>query len=464
MPSLDFKSPRRPDEGQRTLLAGSRKWIILGGLMVLSGAYWLSSGAQDVSPPEVTFEVAAEMESDPVPAPLLPLPPTHETISGEIGRDEAFSEALKSAGIPHEEVFELVKALRKGIRRVDFNPNIVQRGDRFVATIDTSNAIQDFEYVKRGALDSRIVARREGPKLRAWKEDIPLDRRVVVVSEELKDSIWNALRATGKNPDVLSHRLSDIFEYEIDFMVDCRPGDRFSLAFEEFYKDDEFVRYGDILAAEYASGRDHFQAYLYEGENGDRSYHDAEGKSLRGIFLKSPLNYRRISSGFSNRRFHPVLKKYVKHHGIDYAANYGTAVWATAEGTVSFIGRKGALGNYIEIKHTNGYKTGYGHLSKFRKSLKKGSRVTQKQVIAYVGATGRATGPHLHYNFYTRNRGEYRLTNPSRVTNRPTGKPVPKDLIADFYAKRDALYALFDHQSGSIVTAYLEGPEYRNAE
>lgn len=446
------------------MFAGLRKWTILGVLLALSGVYWLSSGAQDVPLTEATAEPVTEVDTEHASAPLLPLPTAHETIAGKIGRGEAFSEALKSAGIPHEEAFELVRALRKGIRRPDFNPNIVQRGDRFTVTIDSANAIQEFEYIKRGALDSRIVVRREDGKLRAWKEDIPLDRRVVVVSEELHDSIWNALRATGKNPDVLSHRLSDIFEYEIDFMVDCRPGDRFSLAFEEFYKDDEFVRYGEILAAEYASGKDHFQAYLYERENGDRTYHDAEGKSLRGIFLKSPLNYRRISSGYSNRRFHPVLKKYVKHHGIDYAANYGTSVWATANGTVSFVGRKGPLGNYIEIKHTNGYKTGYGHLSKFRKGLKKGSRVTQKQVIGYVGATGRATGSHLHYNFYTHSKGDYMLTNPSRVINRPTGDAVPKHLIADFEAKRDTLYALFDHQSGSIVTAYLEGSESRNAE
>ena len=425
--------------------------------------YWLTLGVEDLPVADQTTELTVKIDK-PARAPLLTLPPTHETISGTISRGEVFSEALKKTGIPNEEVFKLVKALRKGIPRADFNPNIVQRGDRFSAKINSANVIQEFEYVKRGALDTRIIASHENAGLRAWKEDIPLDKRVVVVSEELNDSIWNALRATGKNPEVLSHKLSDIFEYEIDFMVDCRPGDRFSLAFVEFYKDEEFVRYGEILAAEYASGRKHFQAYLYERENGDRSYHDADGKSLRGIFLKSPLNYRRISSGYSNRRFHPVLKKYVKHHGIDYAANYGTAVWATAEGTVSFLGRKGPLGNYIEIKHTNGYKTGYGHLSKFRKGLEKGNRVTQKQIIGYVGATGRATGPHLHYNFYTRNKGKYKLTNPSRVINRPTGETVPKDLITDFYEKRDALYALFDHQSGSIVTAYLDDAESRNAE
>ena len=457
MPSLDFKNPRRPEKGPSTLLAGPGKFVVLIGLVAAASLFRTSDGTVDTDLVEnsATFPV----DDSPAFAPLLPPLPELETRTGEIGRGEAFSEALKSAGISHEEVYQLVKALRRDIHRADFNPNIVQRGDRFEARLDTFGVIQSFEYIKRGTLDSRILAKRGDGRLRAWKETVPLDRRVVVVSERLEDSIWSALRATGKNPDVLSNRLSDIFEYEIDFMVDCRPGDRFSIAFEEFYKDDKFVRYGDILAAEYVSRSERFQAFLYERENGDRGYHDEKGKSLRGIFLKSPLNYRRISSRYTNRRFHPVLKKYVKHHGIDYAANRGTPVWATAEGTIAFIGRKGPLGRYIEIKHKNGYKTGYGHLSRFSRGLKRGSYVSQKQVIGFVGATGRATGSHLHYNFYSRSKGEYRLTNPSRIVTRPTGKPVPEGLIAEFYAKRDALYALFDHESGSIVTAYLESPE-----
>lgn len=458
MPSLDFKNPRGSGDDARPFLSGPGKYLIGIGLLALISLPLFSSSSETLDDERVEPEPIVS-ETTHAPPPLLPALPEFRDINGQIGRGQVFSEALKAEGISHEAVFELVKALRKGVHRADFNPNIVQRGDRFSAEVDTSGVIQTFEFVKRGALDSRILAERRANGLEAWKENVPLERRVVVVSERLEDSIWNALRSTGKNPDVLSSRLSDIFEYEVDFMVDCRPGDRFSIAFEEFYKDGEFVRYGEILAAEYATARERHQAYLYESESGDRAYHDADGKSLRGIFLKSPLNYRRISSGYSNRRFHPVLKKYLKHHGIDYAASHGTPVWATAAGTVTFIGRKGALGQYIEVKHKNGYKTGYGHLSNFKRGLKKGSYVAQKQVIGYVGATGRATGPHLHYNFYTTARGEYRLTNPARVTNRPTGKPVPAAKMNDFLTKRDVLYALFEHESGSIVTAYLDGNE-----
>ncbi len=457
MPSLDFKNPRRQERGPGTLLAGPGKFIVLIGLIAAGALFIPSDGTVDTD--LVDEPIVSSPAELPISAPLLPLPPELRTLTGTIGRGEAFSEALKSAGISHEEVFQLVKTLRKGILRADFNPNIVQRGDRFQARLDTFGVIQSFEYIKRGTLDSRILAEREDGRFRAWKETLPLDRRVVVVSEKIKDSIWNALRATGKNPDVLSSRLIDIFEYEIDFMVDCRPGDRFSIAFEEFYKDDEFVRYGDILAAEYASRGKRVKAFLYEDIHGDRSHYDSDGKSLRGIFLKSPLKYRRISSGYTSRRYHPVLKRYLKHHGIDYAASHGTPIWATAEGTITFIGRQGALGKYIEIKHKNGYKTGYGHMSLFKRGLKKGTYVSQKQVIGFVGATGRATGPHVHYNFFTRSKGEYRLTNPSRIINRPIGKPIPKELIADFFTKRDDLYALFDLESGTTVTAYLDGAE-----
>ena len=248
-------------------------------------------------------------------------------------------------------------------------------------------------------------------------------------------------------------------------MVDCRPGDRFGLTVEKYFKDSEFVRYGDILAAEYRSARASHRAFLYEAENGDAGYFDTNGRSLRGLFLKSPLNYRRISSRFSQRRYHPVLKKYTPHHGIDYAAKYGTPVWATAEGIVTFIGRKGALGNYIEVRHKNGYKTGYGHLSRFRNGLRKGSRVKQKQTIGYVGATGRATGPHLHYNFYVLEGGRYRARNGARVVDKPTGEPVPMARMLHFFRHRDRLLAVLDRHTGSVVTAFLDAsPEVATTE
>ena len=456
MKPYTFARPR--PNGRPPLSRGPGLVILVLGLTALcasrvdlAGSEWHT--AVRTQPPDPTPVLEA-----PEPETVLTAPaePRINELTGIIGRGEVFSEALKRQGIEHEAVFELVSSLRKGIHRAEFNPNIVQRGDRFSLGVDTAGVIQSFEFVKRGALATRFVANRLEGRLEARKEEADLDRQVVVVSAGIEGTIWNAIRGAGENPDLLSSRLIEIFEYDIDFMVDCRPADAFSVAIEKFYKDGEFVRYGDVLAAEYRAARESYHAYLFETPAGDRGYHDAEGRSLRGFFLKSPLNYRRISSGYSNRRFHPVLKKYLAHHGIDYAADYGTPVWATADGVIVSSGRKGPLGLYVEVQHKNGYKTGYGHLSRISRTARKGVRVRQKQIVGYVGATGRATGPPLHYNFYSKVGGKYRLSNPSRVVNRPTGKTIPPALLDQFFAHRNHLDALLDQESGSIVTALLD--------
>ncbi len=354
--------------------------------------------------------------------------------------------------VARSQIYELLDAFKKGIPRAEFNPGIVQSGDRYELGIDSLGAIQSFKYIKRGAVETRFIVTRKYGGLTAHKEQMPLERRIAVVTGEIRNSLWNALFETGEDSRVLTGKMTEIFEYDIDFMVDCRVGDRFALALEKMYTDGRFLRYGNILSAEYQAARKNHQAFLFESADGHVGYYDSNGKSLRGLFLKSPLNYRRISSGFSNRRFHPILKKYIPHHGIDYTAGHGTPVWATAPGTVVFKGRKGALGNYIEIRHRNGYKTGYGHLSKFRRGLKKGTYVNQKQVIGSVGATGRATGPHLHYNFFVRNGKGYRLRNPASFANRSKSRPLSPDLLASFRQQRDRLLALFDDPKASVVT------------
>ncbi len=378
-------------------------------------------------------------------------------ISGQIESRQAFSDALLEKGVSHDQVFGLVSAVRAGVHRSGFNPNLVQRGDRYRLGIDSLGMIQTFEFVKNGDSEIRFVALRENGSLRAKKERTLLDREVIVVSGAIKDVLWNALAAAGEDPAVLSDKMVDIFEYYVDFMVDCRANDRFSLIVEKFSRDGRFLRYGDILAAEYATARSNYQAFRFEDPQIGSGYYDADGKSLQGLFLKSPLNYRRISSRYNPRRFHPILKKIIPHHGIDYAADYGSRVWVTADGTVTFIGRKGALGKYIEIRHKNGYKTGYGHLSRFRKGLKKGAYVRQKQTIGYVGATGRATGPHVHYNFLVRHKnGKYGSKDPGKVVAGLRPKSLPSARLPDFVQRRDHLLTLLDGAAGSVVTARLD--------
>lgn len=459
MPIYDYTSrPPKPESRK------PRHWIFFCMLLIVGALFSMTGGERIEEAAEPSLEVTAPADSVKIEL-ILPAPETSEPeresewteIEGRIQRGENFSEALIREGIARQQIFELVPALRKNISRSEFNPNLVQTGDQYAVTLDSLGLIHKFEYIKRGDLERRFLAERAGNKLKAWKEEIPLHREVVVISERITDSIWNALAKTDESP-LLIYKLDYIFEAYIDVDNDCYPADHFAFAIEKLYNETgDFVRYGEILAAQYTSAKNDttYQAFRYTSADEIEDYYDARGGSLQGLFLRKPLNATRISSGFNNRRFHPILKKYIPHHGIDYAAPKGTKVWAIADGTVSFVGPRGALGNYVEIKHKNGYKTGYGHLSKFPRGLRKGQKVKQKQTIGYVGATGRATGPHLHFNFYATVNNKYKLVKPSADNNRPTGKPLPKAHLEEFERKRDQLLSLLDRNSGTIVTALI---------
>jgi len=460
MPIYDYTSRPSPTEPRK-----QRHWVFLCLLLGVGALFGLNTGSDSEEAPDESMQAMAPSDSLeielilPAPPNVEPEPPSQWTeIEGRIQRGENFSEALIREGISRQQIFELVPALRKSIPRTEFNPNLVQSGDRYTITLDTLGAIHKFEYIKRGDLERRFLAERTANTLKAWKEEIPLHREVVVISERINDSIWNALVKTDESP-LLIYKLEYIFEAYIDVDNDCYPSDQFAFAIEKLYNETgNFVRYGEILAAQYTSAKNDttYQAFLYTPADDKEDYYDATGGSLQGLFLRKPLNFTRISSGYNKRRFHPILKKYIPHHGIDYAAPHGTMVWAIADGTVSFIGPKGALGNYVEIKHKNGYKTGYGHLSKFPRGLRQGQKVKQKQTIGYVGATGRATGPHLHFNFYATVNGKYTLVKPSSDNNRPTGKPLPQEYATDFKQTRDQLLSLLNRNSGTIVTALVQ--------
>lgn len=215
-------------------------------------------------------------------------------------------------------------------------------------------------------------------------------------------------------------------------------GDTFRLIFEEYDKDGSFVKYGDILAAEYQSGSQVSQAVLYQAPDGRKDYFDPAGKSVRKAFLKSPLNYRRISSRFSYSRFHPIFKTFRPHLGVDYSAPSGTPVVASGAGVVTYAGWQGGFGKVVEIRHPNGFATTYGHLSGIARGVRTGMRVGQKDLIGYVGSTGCSTGPHLDY----RVKANGRYVNPLKMIS-PPSEPVKQEYLGDFQKHRDnLLYAL----------------------
>jgi murein DD-endopeptidase MepM/ murein hydrolase activator NlpD len=281
--------------------------------------------------------------------------------------------------------------------------------------------------------DVLLNVTRFDPEFRAEKIAIPYEKRERNLGGIIENNLYEALGNDGESA-LLAYALSDIFSWDIDFTTDLRKGDNFRLVVEELWLGGGFNRFGEVLAAEFVNDGTTYRAFRYEAPDGRTGYYDEEGKSLKRSFLKAPLNYRRISSGFSRRRFHPILKIYRPHHGVDYVAPRGTPVSALGDGTVRFAGWKGANGKLVVLSHPMGYKTYYGHLSRIARGIRPGVRVRQEEVIGYVGSTGRTTGPHLHFQMNRHGR----LLNPLTV-NLPRGRGIPTQLLADYEKKRHAL-------------------------
>lgn len=224
------------------------------------------------------------------------------------------------------------------------------------------------------------------------------ETRLLMAAGEVSTSLFAATDAAGLD-DAVAVQLAEIFSGEVDFHRDLRPGDRFAVVYEGLFSEGEMTRTGRIVAAEFSSQGRLLRALYFKDRDGRGGYYTAEGRNLRKVFLRSPLEFSRISSGFSAARFHPVLQTWRAHKGVDYSAPVGTRVRATADGQVKFMGQQGGYGKVVVLRHPNGYSTLYGHLSGFAKGVGVGQRVSQGDVIGYVGMTGLATGPHLHYEF-----------------------------------------------------------------
>lgn len=294
------------------------------------------------------------------------------------------------------------------------------------------------EFVLQLDNENRLrISRTPSGAMRATKEAIPYSVDVVRIQSRIHSSLYNAIADGGGSP-VLVNKLSDIFAFVIDFHKDLQSGDQVEVLVERKYLRDEFVGYGRILAAEFIVGdRRHTAVYF---ERGGGRYYNFEGESLRRAFLRSPLRYTRISSRFSKRRFHPLLKRYRPHFGVDYAAPRGTPVLAVADGVVTWVGRKSQAGKTIKLRHGGGYRTAYLHLYRYARGIRTGRQVLQGQVIGYVGSTGLSTGPHLDYRI-TR-RGRYLDPLKAKL---PKGVPLPRSLRPAFKKILDERRTMFDN-------------------
>ena len=273
--------------------------------------------------------------------------------------------------------------------------------------------------------DSLVGFDREGNHFRAVQESAVLTSRAVMRSGEIRSSLF-AAADDADVPDAVASQLADIFGGDIDFHRDLRKGDRFTVVFEQLMHEGRAVRTGRVLAAEFVNNRKTFRAVWFEGEDGEGNYYAPDGKSLRKAFLRSPLEFSRVTSGFA-MRLHPIMQTWRQHNGVDYGAPTGTKVRATANGVVDFAGVQGGYGKVVILRHGNNITTAYAHLNGFAPGMQKGARVSQGETIGFVGATGWATGPHLHYEF--RVGSEHR--NPLTIAL-PAAEPVPAHMMAKF--------------------------------
>jgi murein DD-endopeptidase MepM/ murein hydrolase activator NlpD len=264
----------------------------------------------------------------------------------------------------------------------------------------------------------------------------------------IKSSFWHAGVEAGLNDNQIIN-LANIFGWDIDFALDIREGDTFHIVYEKQYVDGEFIGTGNILAAEFVNQKDSFQAIRYT----DGDYYTADGDSMKKAFLRAPVNFKYISSNFKPKRFHPVQKKWKAHRGTDYAARTGTPVVAAGDGKVTHSTYNQYNGHYVFIQHGNGIVTKYLHFSK--RKVKAGQRVKQGQVIGYVGATGLAAGPHLHYEFLLN--GVHR--NP-RTVSLPNAQPIPKKHKAKFSLIAQQQLALLNSAKHTLLAMQLTDEQY----
>lgn len=271
-------------------------------------------------------------------------------------------------------------------------------GKVVTALVTPQGQLHSLVFPLNGDRDSVIQVSRTSEGFSASRQEIVLEKSIVLQTAVIRHSLFGAADAAGI-PDGVASQLADIFGGDIDFHRDLRKGDRFSVVYEMASQMGKAVRVERILAAEFVNDNRTYRAFWYQDRNGASGYYSEDGKSLRKAFLRSPLEFSRITSGFSSARYHPVLKEMRAHRGIDYGAPTGTRVRTTGDGTIEFAGVQGGYGKVVMIRHTGDKTTVYGHLSAIPPEIKKGHRVAQGETIGFVGATGIATGPHLHYEF-----------------------------------------------------------------
>jgi murein DD-endopeptidase MepM/ murein hydrolase activator NlpD len=380
-------------------------------------------------------------------APEIPAPPAEAAVVESVTLRAVDSLLPAPASFRREERFQRGDTLagllgRLGIsdseaRRLMRTPALRQlrAGQTVAGEVNAEGELLRLTYLAgRGTL---TTVERAGEAFRTMEGAAPLRSEVLMRSGTIRSSLFAAADASGV-PDSVAVQIADIFAGDVDFHRELRPGDRFAVVYEQYFLDGRPVHAGRVLAAEFVNQGRRFRALYFAPAHGGGGYYAPDGSNLRKAFLRSPLEYSRISSGFGMRR-HPFQRTWRAHSGIDFAAPTGTRVRAAGDGVVEFAGPKAGYGNMVTVRHRGQYSTVYAHLSRFAPGVQRGARVAQGDVVGFVGQTGWATGPHLHYEF--RVAGQSR--NPYAIAM-PAAEPVPPADVAAYRRHAEPLLAMLE--------------------
>jgi murein DD-endopeptidase MepM/ murein hydrolase activator NlpD len=409
----DCMNPTHQNRGRAwaSLLGTTRKARLMSASAIFLGA--CAFGAAGVVPlaPDAADLPVKSIETD------LELPDLKDQIAALQQNEQTFvhSERIRAGdtlggvltrlGVNDADAVAFIKSDRKARQLMQ-----LRTGKRIQAQTGADGQLL---WLRASVFDSsdtptkQVAVTRKGERLVAEEQPVKLERRIEMRSRQITSgSLYSATDAAtdgSRLPDSVVVQLIEMFSNAIDFRSDLKAGDRFNVVYETYWQDGELVRTGRVLAGEFVNRGLLFQSVWYEDPVTKQSgYYSLDGRAQKKGFLKSPLQFSRISSGFSNR-VHPISGQWKAHKGIDFAAAHGTPVKAAGDGTIDFAGVQGGYGNFIIVKHWSGYSTAYGHLSRFASGMRRGAKVKQGDVIGYVGSTGWSTGPHLHYEFRVNN-------------------------------------------------------------
>ncbi len=348
-----------------------------------------------------------------------------------IARGDTLSSLLERLGVSSEDRQQFLAAAHGSKSLGRLIP-----GKSVLARVSSDGRLMLFRYLLSD--ETLVSVNRVNESFQPKEQAVTLESRSVLRSGTIEASLFGATDAADV-PDRVASDMAEAFSGDIDFHKDLRRGDHFSMVYEAFYYEGQMVKSGNLLAAEFVNQGKTYRAVYFKDPQGREGYYTADGHSLKRAFLKSPMPFTRISSGFTQARLHPVLKIWRAHKGVDYAAPTGAPIRAIADAVVGFAGRRGGYGNLIVLNHQRPYSSAYGHLSRYAKGIKSGARVSQGQIIGYVGSTGVATGPHLHYEF----RVSGVQKNPLAL-NLPTAYPLDSRYRAQFAAYARPLASKLD--------------------